>query len=111
MHELSITQSIVELVADHAKGQRVRRVTLEIGQCTGVMTDAIRFCFDLATEGTVLEGATLDIYEIEGRALCAACGKEFPRRTLSAPCPCGAFEFTRISGEELRVKTYELARA
>ena len=39
MHELSITCSIVELVANTAKGRKVHRVTVEIGQLSGVMPD------------------------------------------------------------------------
>ncbi|MEC7192467.1 MAG: hydrogenase maturation nickel metallochaperone HypA, partial [SAR324 cluster bacterium] len=46
MHELSITQNLVAIVEEHARGQRVKRVTLEIGKLSGVMADAIRFCFD-----------------------------------------------------------------
>ena len=109
MHELSITQSIVEIVAEHARGRKVGRVTLEIGMCAGVAIDAVRFCFDLAAQGTALDGASLEIREIEARALCAACGIDFVQKTLYMPCPCGAHEFKRISGEELLVKEYELA--
>ena len=50
MHELALTQSIVEMVAKHAQGSTVR-VTLEVGKLTCVMPDALRFCFDLAREG------------------------------------------------------------
>lgn len=109
MHELSITQSIVESVADHARGRKVSRVTLEIGKCAGVTIDAVRFCFDLAAEGTSLEGATLEIREIEARARCGRCGKEFLKVALYTPCPCGASDFTLVSGEELTIKQYELA--
>ncbi len=109
MHELGLTQSIVEIVAEHANGRKVKRVTLDVGKFAGVMSDSVRFCFDLAAEGTVLEGATLEIREIDGRALCAACGTEFVQETLYMPCPCGARDFERISGEELLVKEYELA--
>jgi hydrogenase nickel incorporation protein HypA/HybF len=109
MHELSITQSIIELVSDHARGRKVSRVALEIGKCSGVVIDALRFCFELAAEGTELEGATLEIREIEARALCASCGAEFVQETLYMPCPCGAIGFERVSGEELLVKEYELA--
>lgn len=109
MHELGLTQSIVDVVADHANGQKVKRVTLDVGKLAGVMSDAVRFCFDLAAEGTVLEGAFLEIREIEGRALCAACGKEFVQDAFHMPCPCGAHDFERLSGEELLVKSYELA--
>ena len=82
MHELSITRNIVAIVSDAANGRRVRRVTLEVGKLSGVVPDALAFCFDVATQGTALEGAALDINEIEGRARCLDCGAEFPTATL-----------------------------
>ena len=48
MHELSITRNVVAIVSDCAQGRRVRRVTLEVGKLSGVMTDAIAFCLALA---------------------------------------------------------------
>lgn len=62
-------QGIVEIVGDHANGRKVKRVTLEVGKFAGVMSDAVLFCFDLAAQGTALEGAFLEIREIEARAL------------------------------------------
>ena len=111
MHELGITRNIVAIVSDAAKGRRVRRVTLEVGKLAGVMTDAIAFCFDVVAQGTVLEGASLDIREIEGRARCAACGEEFATATLYAPCACGSRRLQRLQGEELKIKTMELEEA
>lgn len=109
MHELSLTQSIVSIVAEHANGRKVKRVTLDVGRFAGVMTESLRFCFDLVAEGTVVEGASLEFREIEGRARCTGCHREFIQDTLFSPCPCGALEFDRLSGDELRVKEYELA--
>jgi hydrogenase nickel incorporation protein HypA/HybF len=54
-------------VSDAAKGRRVRRVTLEVGALSGIMPEAIAFCFDVVAAGTALEGATLDIRKVEGR--------------------------------------------
>lgn len=108
MHELGLTQNIVDMVAEHSSGQKVARVMLEIGAFAGISIDSMRFCFDLAAEGTALEGARLDIREIEGRAFCSGCGQDFVQDTLYTPCPCGAREFQRLSGEEFRVKSYEL---
>ena len=56
MHELALTQSIIEMVAQHAQGQRIRRVTVELGSLSCVMPDALRFCFDIAREGTTSRG-------------------------------------------------------
>ncbi len=111
MHELGITQNIVAIVEEAAKGRRVQRVTLEVGALSGVMSEAIAFCFDVVTAGTALEGASLEIQEIEGRARCESCGDEFATDTLFALCPCGSYRFTRLRGEELNVKSMELMEA
>ncbi len=109
MHELGITQNIVAIVCEHAKGKPVARVVLEVGQLAGVMSDAVRFCFDVVAKETALEGATLEIREIPARARCGACGNEFTQRSLYEPCPCGSRDFERVSGEELNVKEFAFA--
>ena len=111
MHELGITQNIVAIVGEAAQGRRVTRVTLEVGKLSGVMADAIAFCFDVVTQGTALEGAKLEIDEIDGRARCETCGLEFEAETLFAPCPCGSHVTKRTRGEELIVKSMEMVEA
>jgi hydrogenase nickel incorporation protein HypA/HybF len=111
MHELGIARNIVAIVGDAAKGRAVRRVTLEIGMLSGVMSEAIAFCFDVAAQGSALEGAQLEIREIEGRARCIDCGAEFATPSLLTPCVCGSRRLTRLQGEELKVKTMELEEA
>ena len=111
MHELGITQNIVAIVAEHARGRPVARVVLEVGALAGVMTDAVEFCFDVVAEGTPLQGATLEIRRTEARGRCRACGAEFARETLFSPCACGSHDVERLTGEELRIKEYELQQA
>ena len=111
MHELSLTYGIVAMAEEAAAGRPVERVTLVIGRLAGVMTESIRFCFDEVTRGTTLEGAVLDIIEPEGRARCNKCGAEFPTPDLLTSCACGSHELTRLSGEELTVKSIELRQA
>ena len=107
MHELGITRSVVAICAEHARGARVKRVTLEIGKLTAVLPDSVRFCFDVCAKGTVVEGARLEIVEVAGRARCRACGAEF---TLDRPfgvCACGCNDIAQIAGGELNVKEME----
>jgi hydrogenase nickel incorporation protein HypA/HybF len=108
MHELALAESIVDMVAGHAASRRVRRITVEIGALACVMPDALRFCFGLAAAGTVLEGARLEIAEVRASARCRACGNTFFQDTFWTACPCGERDFERLTGEELRVKEYEL---
>ncbi|MGK7944590.1 MAG: hydrogenase maturation nickel metallochaperone HypA [Microcystaceae cyanobacterium] len=109
MHELGITKNIVAIVAENAKGLPVKRVTLEIGQLSAIMPDAIRFCFDVCAKGTVLEGAQLDIQEIPGIGQCSACQHQI---FLSEPygiCDrCGSIDLKIIQGEELTIKEMEV---
>ncbi len=109
MHELGIARNIVEIVAEQANGQQVNKVRLEIGKLSAVMPDAIRFCFDICTKETVLEGAELIIDEIEGRGKCADCGIEIVLGQLAAVCSCGSRKVVCIAGQELRVKEMEVA--
>jgi hydrogenase nickel incorporation protein HypA/HybF len=105
MHELGISRNIVAIVHEAAKGRRVQRVSLEIGKLSGVMPHAVAFCFDIVAQGTAAEGAVLEIKEIDGRARCASCGEEFATPTLLTACGCGCRRLTRLSGEELNVRS------
>lgn len=104
MHELSLTCNIVAIVSEHANGARVIEVTLEVGKLSAVAPDAIRFCFDIVTRGTVLEGARLEVIEIPGRGRCRRCGSELELSQLIERCACGSTDVEQLAGEELIVK-------
>ena len=108
MHELGITRNIVAVVGEAANGRRVRRVMLEIGKLSGVVPDALAFCFDAVTRGTPLEGAALEIREIDGRARCIACNAEFATLDFFAVCACGSRRVAYVAGEELNIKAMEV---
>jgi len=111
LHELGITINIVAIVEEAAKGRRVKRVTLDIGQLACVMPGAIAFCFDIVANGTLLEGAELDIREIAGQARCRACNEVFAIATLYQACACGSQAIVRLAGEELKIREMELQEA
>lgn len=109
MHELAITQSIVDAVTDHTAGAKVAVVNLRVGKLSGVVPDAMRFCFDMVTDGTPLHGARLDIDEPAGRAWCRRCGDDFALADLVLLCPCGSADVEVLSGRELSVMSVEVA--
>lgn len=108
MHELAVTQEIVSILEERAAGRKVRRVVVEIGKLSAVLPDAVRFCFDLCAEGTVLEGALLEILEPQGRARCRVCGEAVALDRPFGRCGCGSTDLDWISGEELSVKEMEI---
>ena len=111
MHELAITCNIVDLVSKAARGRKVHRVTLEIGRLSGVLPEAIAFCFPEVARGTPAEAAVLEINQVEGRFHCADCECEFPAADLLAVCPCGSTRCQPIAGEELHLNSIELEEA
>lgn len=104
MHELSITRNIVAIVSERANGAKVTQVTLEVGKLSAVIPDAIRFCFDVVAQGTVLEGARLEVIEVPGRGRCRVCGLDVELRQLVERCACGSSDLERLTGEELTIK-------
>lgn len=112
MHELGITQSIVEIAERTARengGNKVLSVTVEIGALSGVIPDAIEFCFEACAAGTMLEGCQLLIDAIPGRGRCPECRLEQKIDNHSFACEsCGALGLERLQGEELRIKELEV---
>ncbi len=107
MHELSITRNIVAIAVENARGAKVLRVTVEIGRLSAVMPDAVRFCFDVVSRGTLAEGAALEILEVAGRARCTSCAVEVPLEQPVGRCACGGI-LEWVAGGELRVKELEV---
>jgi hydrogenase nickel incorporation protein HypA/HybF len=109
MHELGITRSVVAICAERAAGAQVRRVTLEIGRLAAVLPESLRFCFDICTRGTTLEGSVLEIIEVPGLAECRDCGGQVHLERLHGRCDCGSTNLALVSGEELKIKEMEVA--
>ena len=109
MHELAIAESVVDTVTQRLPDATVTCVHLEIGALSGVVADSIRFCFDLATEGTGLAGARLEITEPPARCRCRACGAEFQPDTPIVLCPCGSADVAVLAGEELKILSVQVA--
>ncbi len=113
MHELSIAASIVESVSEAAAaypGARVKEVRLRVGALASVVEDALRFCWELATEETPLRGAALAIETLPVILHCEDCGAESAIETVqSFRCPrCGALAADLRQGREMEIASIEL---
>jgi hydrogenase nickel incorporation protein HypA/HybF len=114
VHELSIALSIVEGAEEEAQrqgGGRVCAVYLKLGPLSGVVRDALLFSYEVACEGTSLEGSSLIIEEIPIRIHCEICGTEGD--PVSGQClhcaRCGNSSCHVIAGDELDLTALELA--
>ncbi len=112
MHEMSLCQGVVQILEEQAAKHaysRVKIVRLEIGPLAAVEPEAMRFCFDAATRGTIAENATLDIIETAATAWCFSCEDTVSIAARSAVCPeCGSHQLHVTGGDELRIKELEV---
>ncbi len=112
MHELSVAQSIVDIVLQHLpKGDHVavKSVGLRLGEMAGIVPDSLEFCFGAITQGTQLEGATLTIEHVPLRVHCNDCGADGTIEPTLFACPlCGGRSLTMLSGREMQVRDIEV---
>jgi hydrogenase nickel incorporation protein HypA/HybF len=112
MHEISIAESLVELIEDEARSrgfQRVKQIGVKIGALGHVEPDALRFCFDAASHGTIAEGARLDLEIVAGKGWCSKCAQAVPIADRYELCPgCGQAHVELIAGDELRLAELEV---
>lgn len=112
MHELSLAVQLVQSAEDAARAadaQRVTAVVLRIGALSGVAEDALRFAFDVATAGTLLAGARLEIRPVPVTVHCPRCGDvELPGLQLFH-CPrCDTPTADVRAGRELELESLEV---
>jgi hydrogenase nickel incorporation protein HypA/HybF len=108
MHEMSLAEGVLQLIEVKAREQdfsKVEAVWLEIGELAGVELDAMRFCFDAVTRGSIAEGAQLAIITTPGTGWCRACAITVPLHEVFDACPrCGGHPVQVTGGTEMRVK-------
>ena len=111
MHELSITESILEIALRHGDEAGARRITdlrLVIGELSTIIDESVQFYWDFVSEGTPAAGATLHFRRVPGQLACQACGHTFSPRD-SLPCPaCGSEDIRIVAGEEFFLESIDV---
>ena len=112
MHEMSLAEGVLQIIEDTARTQgfaRVSAVFLELGQLSSVEPEALAFCFDAVTHGSIAAGARLEILRVAGSGWCLECAESVPMSELYAACPlCGGYQMQVTGGTEMRVKELEV---
>ena len=110
MHELSLVKSIIDVLSVHAEENgwpRVTRVTIKIGKMRQVIPDVMKFSFSVASEGTPLEGAELEVVELPLSSTCRKCGFVWEEEVFSCP-ECGSKDVELMHGMELDIDSVEV---
>lgn len=109
MHEMSFCIKLVNLAIETAQREQAKRVvelSVLVGEMTGIVDQLFINCYEKAVEGTILEGAKLNLIHDKTRAYCNNCGTEFiPDKEHDYLCPkCGGFDCKITGGRGVVLK-------
>jgi hydrogenase nickel incorporation protein HypA/HybF len=112
MHELTITQNILDIALKHAEkanANKVNTIYLVIGQLSSVVDDSVSFYWDMISKGTIAEGASLQFRRIPTKMACNECKKEYDPKPGDFACPyCGSESVSVIQGNEFFLEAIDI---
>jgi len=114
MHELAVTESILQIVLQSAEENGATKVTdisLTIGALSSIVDDSVQFYWDHISKGSIAEEAKLHFNRILAKLKCQNCGNEFQLIEELTPCPnCQGINLQIIAGEEFQVDAIEIEK-
>ncbi|MCR5203145.1 MAG: hydrogenase maturation nickel metallochaperone HypA [Lachnospiraceae bacterium] len=112
MHELSVTTGLVNMVTEEGKkagATKVTKVNLVIGKCSCLVPQILTDYFALLSEGTVAEGAEVNIKRLPGKVTCNDCHATSEIPDFRVVCPvCKSRNTTLIQGKEFYLDSLEI---
>lgn len=114
MHELAVTESILDIAIKHAQQAEASRVTdlyLVIGRLSSIVDDSVQFYWDMLAQGTLCEGSQLHFQREPAQMACLNCGSEYKLEDELTPCPkCGSAQVHVISGDQFFLESIEIEK-
>lgn len=114
MHELSVTESILEIALRHAEEAKASRITdlyLVIGQLSSLVDDSVQFYWDLISKDTPAEHACLHFRRIPTELLCLDCNHQYQPKVDDLTCPaCHSPRVKVVAGEEFYLEAIDVER-
>lgn len=114
MHELPVTESILEIATRHASQAGATRITalhLVIGQLSSLVDDSVQFYWDIISQDTIAEGARLDFRRVPVEIQCLDCSQRYSPSPEELACPgCGSNHVKIISGEEFFLEAIDIEK-
>ena len=112
MHELGITESIINIAlskASETQASKVTRINVAIGELSGVAPECIEFYFDSLSKNTIVQEAVLHLESMPAQLRCRTCSAIFTAQNTLWSCPeCQSQSVEIIGGRELHVESIEI---
>jgi len=111
MHELPVTQSILDIALKHANeasATSIENIHIVMGELSSSVDDSIQFYWDIIAKDTIAEGAKLHFRRVPAEMQCQACSEKF-RPNEEFVCPkCGGAQVKIVAGEEFYVEAIDV---
>ncbi len=112
MHELAVTQSVLDIALRRAAERNARRITdlyLVVGQWSSIVDDSVQFYWDIISEGTIAQGAVLHFRRVPAELTCLDCGQVYQPTSEELLCPqCASTRVRLRQGDELRLEAIDI---
>lgn len=114
MHELSVTESILEIAVRHARDAsavKINDLYLVIGDLASIVDDSVQFYWDIISQGTLAEGARLHFERVPAMMCCQDCEAEFQPEAGTLSCPkCGGIHLQVLAGEQFYLSAIDIEK-
>ena len=109
MHELAVTQSVLDIALKNAGTRKIKQINLVIGQFSSIVDDSVQFYWEFISKDTAAEGSLLHFERIPGEMTCQNCGHAFRPEDDTFDCPSCSSPFVKITkGEEFQVDSIDV---
>jgi hydrogenase nickel incorporation protein HypA/HybF len=112
MHELSVTENILNITlrnAQNADAKSVVRIYLVIGQLSSIVDDSIKFYWEMIAKDTIAQNAELQFKRIQTRFKCMDCSQEYEPSGDNLSCPnCKSTHIKVLNGEEFYIEAIDI---
>jgi hydrogenase nickel incorporation protein HypA/HybF len=111
MHELTVAQSILDVVLKEAGQRKVTEINLVLGELASVAEESVKFCFEAISQGTRAEGALITLTKVQASFQCRHCLFEFGM-DMEGLCPfCGQRKGDLVHGKEFYIDSIDVEDA
>lgn len=112
MHELAVTESILEIALRHAEqagAKKISNLYIVMGEFSSIVDDSVQFYWDLVAENTPAEGARLHFKRIPAELECQVCQTRYAPGSNLPGCPqCGSLQVKILTGEEFYLEAIDV---
>lgn len=112
MHELAVTQSILNIVLNYAEkagAAKVTKIYLVIGELSSIVDESVQFYWEIIAKNTLAEQADLIFRRVSASLECLDCNTIYQLDGNVIYCPsCGSTRIKILSGEEFYLEAIDI---